>query len=76
MVEIHETTVEIPLSTETNQTAKVMVAEMIVSTTQDTLEQLKKRGLDCRYFFPAGPIRKGLIQLYSIEDTPKARRLE
>jgi hypothetical protein len=76
MVEIHETAADALISAEINRTAAVIIAGTIVTTTQDSLERLRKRGVECRYILPAGPLRSEQIQLHSTEGTSREKRIE
>lgn len=67
MMEIHETTAEALHSAEINRTAAVIVGGQIVTTTEDSLERLRKRGVECRYILPPGPVQNESIQLNPTE---------
>ena len=75
MVRIHKTAAEALLSAEVHRTEAVMVAGKIVTTTQDGLERLRNRGVECRYILPSGPYRTDPIRPRSIEAAPRARRI-
>jgi hypothetical protein len=75
MVRIHRTAGEALLSAEVHRTEAVIVAGKIVTTTQEGLDRLRNRGMECRYILPTGPFLKEPIQLRSMPGVPRARRL-
>ncbi len=74
MVKIHKTAAEALLSAKVNRTEAVMVDGKIVTTTQDGLERLRIRGVECRYIL-TGPIQANPIQQGSIEGAPRGSRM-